>query len=127
MFRLLISAFLFGAGAVALGAFGAHALENYLIETGRLGTFQTAVEYHFYHTLGVILIALLVGYTKNKKLEIVGWIMICGTIFFSGSLYLLCFTGLNFWVWLTPFGGVLLILSWIFAAYTIWKGQKTNQ
>jgi len=112
---------------VALGAFGAHAFESYLVDNGRLETYQTANEYHYYHTLGIILIGIITGYTKNKKLEIAGWMMTGGLLFFSGSLYLFCFTGLKILVWFTPIGGVFLVSSWLFAAYFIWKGQKINQ
>ncbi len=127
MNRLLIIGFLSGAGAVAFGAFGAHALEPLLIEAGRLETYHTAVNYHYYHTFGIIIIGLTVGFTRNKKLEIAGWLMSGGMLLFSGSLYLLCLTGFKFWIWVIPIGGVLLIFSWLFAAFLFWKGQRKTQ
>ncbi|MFC2123305.1 DUF423 domain-containing protein [Bacteroidota bacterium] len=124
MVRLLFIGFISGALAVLLGAFGKHALEPHLIESGYLDTYQTASNYHFYHTFGIITIGLVAGFTKNKKLESAGWLMLTGLVFFSGSLYILCFSVLKFWVLITPVGGILLVVSWLLAAYLIWKGHK---
>ena len=126
MNRLLIFGFLSGAMVVLLGAFGAHALEPHLIETGRLESYNTAVDYHFFHTFGIIVIWLTAVLTKNSKLKNAGWLMAGGMVCFSGSLYLLCFTGLKFWVWITPIGGVLLVFSWLLAAYLFLKAQKIS-
>lgn len=105
---------------VALGAFGAHGLEEMLTQTGRVDTFETAVKYHFYNSLGIILIGVMCkmhpGAFKRS-----GWLILIGTIIFSGSLYILCFTGITILGAVTPFGGVLLIIGWLFAAKDAFK------
>ncbi len=65
--------------AVALGAFGAHGLKTMLDEYA-LQTWQTAVEYHFYHALGLLLIAIIVE--KIPSAITAGWIMLAGMVFF---------------------------------------------
>ena len=47
----LIAAAIMGFLGVAMGAFGAHALEATLKAHGRKGTFETATQYHMYHAL----------------------------------------------------------------------------
>lgn len=49
-----VSAFM----AIALGAFGAHALKARLA-TDLLAIFHTAVQYHFWHALGLLIVGIL--------------------------------------------------------------------
>jgi len=56
--QIIQLAAILGALAVAIGAFGAHGLEARLMSNGRLDTFETAVKYHFYHSLGVFLVGI---------------------------------------------------------------------
>lgn len=94
--------------AVALGAFGAHALRAHLTVTGRMDTWKTAVEYHLVHAVVLLLIAWL------KPAAV--WpfrLFVAGIAVFSGSLYLLCFFS-QFWLGtITPMGGVLLLAGWV--------------
>ena len=102
-----------GATAVALGAFGAHALKGMLMNSGRLDTYETAVKYQFYHTLALLLIGLIQNSNDSKHLKWSAYLLIAGVIIFSGSLYILCLTGITFLGAITPIGGVLLILGWL--------------
>ena len=113
-----------GALAVGLGAFGAHSLEELLIQTNRLETFQTAVHYHFYHTLALLGIGIL-GTLKPewKGLGISAWCMILGILIFSGSLYILCLTGLTWLGGITPLGGLAFILGWMNIFYSNYKNR----
>jgi uncharacterized membrane protein YgdD (TMEM256/DUF423 family) len=103
-----------GAIAVGLGAFAAHGLKPLLEATGKSAVFDTAVRYHFYHTFAILFVAL---YSKIKKenqlLNWVNWSFLFGIIVFSGSLYLLSFTGISWLGAITPIGGVFFILGWI--------------
>ncbi len=102
-----------GALAVCIGAFGAHALKPYLLETGRLDTFETAVKYQFYHTLALLAIGIIQLNHNNKWLKYATRAMLAGILVFSGSLYLLCATQLSFLGAITPIGGVALIVGWL--------------
>jgi uncharacterized membrane protein YgdD (TMEM256/DUF423 family) len=119
------TALLFGAIAgglaVAIGAFGAHAFKPFLIETGREATFELAVRYQFYHALALLATGILTSETSRKALHYSGLCFILGIIFFSGSLYTLCFTGITILGAVTPFGGVFFILGWVLLGAGVYK------
>lgn len=99
--------------AVALGAFGAHALRGRL-PPERLETFETAVRYQLYHALALLAAALALGWRPAATfLLLAGWSFIAGTLLFSGSLYLLVFTGNRRFGAITPLGGVAFLAGWI--------------
>lgn len=107
---------LFGALAVALGAFGAHALKAMLTASNRTDTFETAVKYQFYHALALVVVGLLMkGGDQNvqKLLNWSGYAFIGGILIFSGSLYAICFTGITKFGATAPIGGLLMILGWV--------------
>lgn len=102
--------------SVALGAFGAHILEGVLTPE-RMETFQTAVQYHMVHALALLLIALLADRLKDQvKVLWAARLIFAGIIIFSGSLYLLCFTGFGMLGAITPIGGVAFIVGWLILA-----------
>lgn len=101
---------------VMVGAFGAHALRPILEANGRLETFETAVKYHFYHALGLLIIGILGNMIQDKWLEYAGIAMFGGMIIFSGSLYLLCLTNITILGAITPIGGVGMIVGWALVA-----------
>lgn len=113
-----------GAIAVGLGAFGAHGLEPILIQNGRLDTFETAVSYHFYHTLGLLGLGIL-ALTKPgwKGLSLAAWGMFLGILIFSGSLYILSLTGITWLGAITPIGGVGFILGWLALVFAVIKNK----
>jgi len=113
-----------GALAVALGAFGAHGLEAILIENGRLDTFQTAVNYHFYHTLALLGIGILASVKPQwKGFSFTAWCMVLGILIFSGSLYVLSLTGITWLGATAPLGGLSFILGWCSIVYLSIKNQ----
>ena len=120
MIRLAI---LLGAGnaalAIILGAFAAHGLKNTLSER-MLTVFETGVQYHFYHALGLIIVGILIHQVGNGKLlHYAMLLMVIGIILFSGSLYALSLSGIKWLGMITPLGGISFIVSWIliFLAY----------
>jgi uncharacterized membrane protein YgdD (TMEM256/DUF423 family) len=115
---LLIGA-LAAALAVALGAFGAHALKARLAPD-LLAVFHTAVQYHFYHALGLIVIGLAAGQMPGSVwLKAAGWTMLAGIVLFSGSLYVLATTGHRWLGAITPVGGLAFMAGWILFAVAI--------
>lgn len=109
-----------GALGVGIGAFGAHGLQSILEETGRVQTFETAVKYHFYHSLALFLLGILALIKPDWK----GWGMaalffLIGIMIFSGSLYILSVTGITWLGAMAPIGGISLILGWVKIFWTI--------
>lgn len=110
------------ATGIGLGAFGAHALENVLTPE-RLQTWETAVSYQMWNSLGV-LAAVLAG---NKYPVNVVWatrLLFTGILVFSGSLYALCLTNISWFGAITPIGGVAFILGWILFAWEFISSGK---
>lgn len=111
---IIVIAAILLALAVAAGAFGAHALKN-VLTAERMETWQTAVQYHAWHALGLILIAVI-----GVQFEvIIIWpasLILAGIVIFSGSLYMLCLTGIGWLGAITPIGGVSFIAGWLWVA-----------
>lgn len=104
---------IFGLLAVALGAFGSHALKESLEAAGNLDTFHTGVSYQFYHTLAILMVGLLMSTSSSTKLKWAAYSFIAGILFFSGSLYAICFTGIKTFGAVAPIGGTLFIVGWV--------------
>lgn len=105
--------------AVAAGAFGAHALKN-VLSPERLEIWQTAVQYHTWHALGLILIALI-GSQFDVAIAWPASLLLAGIVIFSGSLYTLCLTGIGWFGAITPIGGLAFIAGWIFLAVQVFR------
>jgi uncharacterized membrane protein YgdD (TMEM256/DUF423 family) len=106
---------LLGTLSVIIGAFGAHALEKFLTETNRTDTFETAVKYQFYTALALLVVGIL-GHLDRFSTRWLNWsarLFMIGTVVFSGSLYLICFTGVRAWGAVAPIGGLCMILGWL--------------
>ena len=119
---LFITALL-GALTIALGAFGAHALEETL-EPKQLDSFETAVRYQMYHVL-----ALLFVQTSNmlsvRSRKQISFLFYAGILCFSGSIYAITFGIPASSIWfVTPLGGLLLIVGWLVMGYKLLKFNR---
>ena len=108
---LASSAFL-GFLGVAAGAFGAHFLKSRL-SPENLDIFEVAVRYQMYHVFALLGLAAMMGTTHSAWLIAAGCLFIAGTIIFSGSLYILVFSGIRAWGAVTPIGGIFLLIGWL--------------
>lgn len=99
--------------SIALGAFGAHAFKVVLQKAGNLETYETAARYQMYGALTLILVGILIDKIPHKFLTWAGYAFIVGTIIFSGSLYLICATGVKTWGAVAPIGGTSLMVGWV--------------
>jgi len=113
--NIMATGAIFGILAVILGAFGAHALKK-MLDFQQLNTFETGVRYQMYHALFLLFLGLVPGLTEGKK-KVIYYFILFGVILFSGSIYLLAtnnLTAFNFNVigFVTPIGGLLLIIGW---------------
>lgn len=112
-----------GAGlgllAVALGAFGAHALRNQ-VAAESLQTWRTAVDYHFWHALALLAVAVLaqasssiVDPRRDRWMALSAWCFIAGIVLFSGSLYALVLGAPRWTGAITPAGGLVFMVGWL--------------
>ncbi len=101
--------------AVAAGAFGAHALRS-RVEPRMLEVFETAARYQMYHALALVAVSWVISRTPigaTSAATASGWLFVAGTLFFSGSLYAMTFTGIRALGAITPIGGVCFIAGWL--------------
>ena len=112
----IVAASLLMAAAVALGAFGAHALKA-RVAPDMLAVWQTGVTYHAWHALALFLLGLLMLHVPASiALRYAAWLFVAGIVLFAGSLYLLALGGPRWFGAITPFGGVAFIAGWIAVA-----------
>jgi uncharacterized membrane protein YgdD (TMEM256/DUF423 family) len=98
--------------AVALGAFGAHALRQRLAPE-MLTVFEVGVRYHVYHALALFAVAWISIRNPGSLAQASGWAFVVGIVLFSGSLYLLTLTGTRWLGAITPLGGVAFLAGWV--------------
>ena len=101
--------------SVAAGAFGAHALKQ-VLDTDMLAVYQTAVDYQFFHSIGLIAIGILHKVSPRQSHSSSAWAMLAGIIIFSGSLYVLSTTGIRWLGMITPVGGICFLAAWLILA-----------
>ena len=119
--RYMILGALLLAAATVLGAWAAHGLER-LIDADSVATFRVAVEYHFYHALGLLLVAALLDRMPDSRwLQVSAVLLTVGIVLFSGSLYVLAFHTARFLGPVTPLGGACFIAAWLCLAAALWQ------
>jgi len=116
--RFLIIGALLAMFSVILGAFGAHLLKDGLTEA-RFETFSTAVDYQFWHALGLMIVGVAGFKLSSNSWLIAGYCLLAGALIFSGSLYLLIATNTGWLGAITPIGGILMIIGWALFAWSL--------
>ena len=114
--KIIATAAILGMTSVVLGAFGAHALKD-LLEADKIVTFETGVRYQMYHAL-LLLFVGAINILSAKAKKTIFYLCLIGVLLFSGSIYLLAtdsLNSINFKAigFITPIGGLLLIVAWI--------------
>ncbi len=97
---------------ILFGAFGAHGLKTILDET-KMNTFQTGVNYQFYHGFGLLFLGLLKLLKPELKLNAPAMLMFAGIILFCLNCYLYALSGVKIFAAAVPVGGVSFILAWV--------------
>jgi len=118
--NILITGGLLMALGIVLGAVGTHALRARL-SPDDLGVFETAVRYHIYNALGVLLIGAVALNATPPLLRWSAVLIVAGIVLFSGALYAASLGAPRFIHMLPPFGGLALIAGWILFAVAIWR------
>lgn len=111
-----------GACAVALGAFGAHALRDALDERA-LAIWRTAVDYQFWHALALLATGFFARGRSSSVARFAAVAFALGIVLFSGSLYALALGGPRGLGALTPFGGVAFIAGWLALGVHGWRAM----
>jgi uncharacterized membrane protein YgdD (TMEM256/DUF423 family) len=109
--------------AVALGAFGAHALKGFA-PPDRIGVFNLSVQYHFYHTFALAIVAFAGQRCGSRLLDWAARCFIGGTVLFCGTLYVYALTGAKWLGPITPLGGLCLLLGWLLLAAGLLRSDE---
>ncbi|MCF6141784.1 DUF423 domain-containing protein [Flavobacterium sp. K77] len=123
------AAAILGMIAIILGAFGAHALKK-VLSVDQLATFETGVRYQMYHALFLLLVGQL-DMLSQKASKAIYYLVLSGVVLFSGSIYLLAtnsLTSFDFKIigFVTPIGGLLLIIAWFVLLASIFDKKSQN-
>lgn len=113
-----------GVLAVAAGAASSHLFAQ---DPRGFALMSAGAQYAIYHALALLALAALAGRRggiAERLLASAGWLFVAGTILFSGSLYALALSGLRFFVWVTPFGGIALMLGWALLGFYAWSAWR---
>lgn len=121
----IMSGAISGFLAVALGAFGAHALAS-RVEESLLEVYRTGVLYHLVHSVVILACGLLLLYKDDKRLRWAATYFLAGIVLFSGSLYIMTVTGARWLGAVTPFGGIAFLSGWTQLAVTGWKLSRAS-
>lgn len=116
----------FGFLGVALGAFGAHALEDLLASNGRVATWDTATQYHLFHALLLLVIGFFQSQRDSRWIRTAAIAATVGILIFAGSLYLLCITNVAWLGAITPIGGLGFLLAWAALFFHHLSPNKSN-
>ncbi len=109
----------FAATAVMIGAFGAHGLQSILTPKA-LGWVETGARYQFMHAFALLVCGLLAGHS----VRIPAMLFTVGVLLFSGSLYVMAFTGITRLGMITPLGGLGFITGWLCLGWCVWRTQE---
>ena len=102
--------------AVGFGAFGAHGLRGRL-SPEMMAVFESAVRYHMYHALALLIVALTLARIDGWLIRTAGWCFVAGIVLFSGSLYVLALSGATILGAITPLGGLAFLAGWACLAF----------
>jgi uncharacterized membrane protein YgdD (TMEM256/DUF423 family) len=111
----LLAAGLFGLTGVALGAFGAHGLEEFLTARGTTHAWESAARYQLFHAVALVAVAAWLRTATGAAAARVTWAArawCVGIVLFSGSLYGLAAGGPRWLGPVTPLGGLALMVGW---------------
>jgi uncharacterized membrane protein YgdD (TMEM256/DUF423 family) len=116
---LMLGGLLMALGIV-FGAVGTHALRARLTPDD-LAVFETAVRYHLYNALGLLIIGAVALVACPPPMRVAAYLIAVGIVLFSGALYAASLGAPRFIHVLPPFGGLALIAGWILFAVAIWR------
>ena len=124
----IITGAVYGVLGVLLGAMASHALKS-ILPVNLMLSFNTGVRYQMYHALALLAIAPALPYLRKTLVTWIYYLITLGTLFFSGSIYLLSmgpiFDLATKWIGpITPIGGILLIAGWFMIVLAAILGNK---
>lgn len=118
--KFFVTAAVLGFLGVAGGAFGAHMLRG-VLDSELLTVYETGIRYQMYHAFALAFAGWAWEQYRSPRFMQAGWFFITGVALFSGSLYIMAFTGLRWLGAVTPVGGVAFLAGWFSLIVGFWK------
>ncbi len=115
-----VTAAVLGFLGIAGGAFGAHALRG-ILDSDLLAVYETGIRYQMYHAFALVFTGWALQKYECRQFKLAGWFFIAGVALFSGSLYIMSFTGLRWFGAITPLGGLAFLAGWLSLIIGFWK------
>jgi len=112
--------------ATALGAYGTHGVQG-VVDAARWSAYEVAVDYQFYHGLGIIAAGILAErFPGSRLITWSGWVLLAGVIGFSGSIYATTFGAPEAVGALAPVGGLAMMAGWLMLAAGVWRAGRAG-
>ena len=112
--------------ATALGAYGTHGVRG-VVDPTQWSAYQVAVDYQFYHGLGIIAAGILADrFPRSRLIAWSGWVLLAGVIGFSGSIYATTFGAPEAVGALAPVGGLAMMAGWMLLALGVWRAGRAR-
>ena len=112
--------------ATVLGAYGTHGVQG-VVDAARWSAYEVAVDYQFYHGLGIIAAGILADRVPDSRLIWwSGWVLLAGIVGFSGSIYATTFGAPDAVGGLAPLGGVAMMAGWLLLALGAWQAARAR-
>jgi uncharacterized membrane protein YgdD (TMEM256/DUF423 family) len=107
------------------GAAASHALTG--LDERVLDAFRTAVDFQFFHGLGVLgIVALRDRYAQPVASRVAAWLLVAGIVLFCGSIYATTF-GAPDWIGsAAPIGGISFMAGWLMFAFAVAFGKRND-
>ena len=110
--------------AAAFGAYGAHGLGT-SVPQATWQAYMTAVDYQYYHGLGLCIVALVVNSRPDiRAFDVAGWALIMGIVLFCGGIFATTFGAPSSVARVVPVGGVAFMVGWLALAWGALLARK---
>jgi uncharacterized membrane protein YgdD (TMEM256/DUF423 family) len=121
---MALGALLFAIGVI-VGALGSHALTN-VLTAHQLSSLATATDYQLFNSLGLLVVGLLMRTHVGREatVRLIAWVLLLGIVFFSGGIYVMLAGAPKLLGYVTPLGGVMLILAWLALSIELWRSGR---
>ena len=112
--------------ATVLGAYGTHGVQG-VVDAARWSAYEVAVDYQFYHGLGIIAAGILAErFPDSRLIAWSGWVLLAGIVGFSGSIYATTFGAPDAVGAMAPLGGLAIMAGWLLLALGVWQTGRAR-
>ena len=109
--------------ATIAGALASHVLTA--LPPGKLHSFEIAVQFQFFHGLGLLALTGLRARHGGLALRLAAWLLVAGTVLFCGTIYATTLGAPTALGSAAPIGGIAFMIAWLCIAWGAWGIKAT--